>query len=201
VDGTASNALNTICTVSVTFQPGYAGNRGVSLQVVTGTGTSAFGLSGIGPGPQVALSPGTIMTVAGNGTAGYSVDGGAATSAEPHIPFGMAVDGAGNLYIADQDNNRIRVVSAGTGFTSTVAGNGATAQELSSSITANRTWRAPIPVNLRKETDGSGGWSLLRNGTAVRGDRPSDSCQRCGRAEPARAQDRSERFPERRCRR
>ncbi len=66
---------------------------------------------------------GTITTVAGNGTYGYSGDGGQATSAAFRYPFGMAVDAAGNLYIADSYNYRVRMVSTG-GIVATVAGNG-----------------------------------------------------------------------------
>jgi uncharacterized protein (TIGR03437 family) len=59
------------------------------------------------------VSNGVITTVAGNGTAGYSGDGGPATSAELNSPRGIAVDSAGNLYIADYINESIRVVSGG----------------------------------------------------------------------------------------
>ncbi len=62
-----------------------------------------------------AMTAGDIYTVAGDGTAGFSGDGGAATSAKLAIPGGVAVDGAGNLLIADSGNNRIRVVAAHTG--------------------------------------------------------------------------------------
>jgi sugar lactone lactonase YvrE len=65
---------------------------------------------------------GIITTIAGNGTAGYSGDGGPATSAEMNIPFSVAVDSAGNLYIADRENNCVRKVS--NGVITTVAGNG-----------------------------------------------------------------------------
>jgi trimeric autotransporter adhesin len=73
---------------------------------------------------KVTASTGIISTVAGNGTAGYSGDGGAATSAELNEPFGVAVDKSGNIYIADTRNNRVRKVTASTGIISTVAGNG-----------------------------------------------------------------------------
>src|SRR5262249_43599938 len=66
---------------------------------------------------------GLISTVAGNETTGYSGDGGPATSAQLNSPNGVAVDGAGNLYIADYSNNRIRRVTT-DGLISTVAGNG-----------------------------------------------------------------------------
>jgi len=69
------------------------------------------------------IAGGTITTVAGNGTAGYSGDGGPATSAELNGPQGLAVDGAGNLFIVDTGNNRVRKVDA-AGTIITVAGNG-----------------------------------------------------------------------------
>jgi sugar lactone lactonase YvrE len=69
------------------------------------------------------LPDGIIVTVAGNGTEGFSGDGGPATSARVSSPTGVAVDGAGNLFIADRNNHRIRKVSPG-GIIATVAGGG-----------------------------------------------------------------------------
>ena len=66
---------------------------------------------------------GTITTIAGNGTAGYGGDGGQATSAMLDSPSGVAVDNAGNLYIADLGNSVVRRVTAG-GLITTIAGNG-----------------------------------------------------------------------------
>jgi len=72
------------------------------------------------------LSPdGTIITVAGNGTQGFSGDGGPATDAQLDYPSGIAVDSAGNLFIANRGNHRIRKVSR-AGVITTVAGNGVT---------------------------------------------------------------------------
>jgi uncharacterized protein (TIGR03437 family) len=68
------------------------------------------------------VSNGVITTVAGNGTYGFSGDHGPATSAQLTLPVGVAVDSAGNLYIADTANHSIRKVS--NGVISTVAGNG-----------------------------------------------------------------------------
>ena len=65
-----------------------------------------------------------ITTVAGDGTQGYSGDGKAAIDAELFIPQGLALDAAGNLYIADRDNYSVRGVDAATGIITTVAGNG-----------------------------------------------------------------------------
>jgi sugar lactone lactonase YvrE len=69
---------------------------------------------------------GVITTVAGNDNCGYSGDGGPATSAELNLFFGFGVtaDVAGNLYIADNENHRVRKVSAATGIITTIAGNG-----------------------------------------------------------------------------
>ena len=215
--------VSTICNVSVTFSPGYSGQRSVPLQVVSSAGTFTFAMTGIGTAPQVALSPGIITTVpgasgdaglitgsvavdsagnlyfaasggmtgnfvqelaagastptvvasgfgnytdflfnvglavdgAGNiyvanpnfstiskitpgsttntivagvssvtGNGGYSGDNGPATSAELNLPYAVAVDGEGNLYIADTNNNRVRKVSVASGIITTVAGNG-----------------------------------------------------------------------------
>ncbi len=69
----------------------------------------------------------TITTVAGNGNAAFSGDGFAATSASLDHPHGIALDAAGNLYIADSDNWRVRRVSA-SGTISTIAGNGLNAE-------------------------------------------------------------------------
>ena len=67
---------------------------------------------------------GVITTVAGNGLAGLSGDGGPGASAELNAPTDVAVDTSGNLYIADRGNRRIRMV-APNGTISTFAGNGA----------------------------------------------------------------------------
>ena len=73
---------------------------------------------------RVDADTGVISTVTGDGTFGYSGDGGWAARAQLNRPQGVARDGAGNLYIADWGNQRIRKVDAGTGVISTVAGNG-----------------------------------------------------------------------------
>jgi trimeric autotransporter adhesin len=62
-----------------------------------------------------AMTAGDIYTVAGDGGAGYSGNDGPATAAELHSPGSVAVDGAGNLLIADTGNHRLRVVAARTG--------------------------------------------------------------------------------------
>ena len=66
---------------------------------------------------------GTITTFAGNGTAGFSGDGGAATAAVLSNPRAVGVDASGNVYVADSGNNRVRVISP-SGSIATIAGNG-----------------------------------------------------------------------------
>lgn len=65
-----------------------------------------------------------ISTVAGNGSQDFKGDGGAATAASLSNPRAIAVDGAGNIYISDSTNNRVRKVNAATGTITTVAGKG-----------------------------------------------------------------------------
>jgi sugar lactone lactonase YvrE len=67
---------------------------------------------------------GVLTLVAGGGLAGFGGDSGPATAASLANPLGIAVDGSGNIFIADQVNNRIRKVAAGTGIITTYAGNG-----------------------------------------------------------------------------
>lgn len=76
---------------------------------------------------KIAASTGISTVVAGDSIYlrnGYAGDGGPATSAKLNAPTGVAVDTFGNIYISDRENVRIRMVSATTGFISTIAGNG-----------------------------------------------------------------------------
>ncbi len=73
---------------------------------------------------KVTASSGIITTVAGNGTYGFSGDNGTATAAKLTDPFGVALDAAGNIYLADRSNNRIRKVTVATSIITTLAGNG-----------------------------------------------------------------------------
>ncbi len=73
---------------------------------------------------RVDAATGIITTVAGTGSFGFGGDGGPATNARLAFPRGVAVDNAGNLFIADQNNQRIRRVDTATGIITTVAGTG-----------------------------------------------------------------------------
>jgi uncharacterized protein (TIGR03437 family) len=90
------------------------------------------------------VSNGTILTIAGNGTAGYQGDSGVATAAELASPYGVAVDSSGNLYIADTGNNRVRMVS--NGVVTTVAGNGTYGFTGSNGAATSATLGAPSSV-------------------------------------------------------
>ena len=65
-----------------------------------------------------------ISTVAGNGTSGYRGDGMAATSATLNVPYSVLVSPAGDYFIAEYSNNRVRLVNVSTGFISTIVGTG-----------------------------------------------------------------------------
>ncbi len=116
--------------------PGGLAVDGSGNLVITDTGNNVIRLVAETGGTFYgqAMTAGDIYTVAGNGTQGFAGDGGPATSGELSNPGQVAVDGSGNLVIADFGNNRIRVVAATTatfygqamtaGDIYTVAGNG-----------------------------------------------------------------------------
>ncbi len=121
-----------------------------TVSVVAGTGVSGFGADGVPATDSTLFAPagiavdssgrlyiaelgahrvrvvgtdGVIRTLAGTGSPGFSGDGGLAGNAALNTPEGVAVDPAGNVFIADTYNNRIRQVSPG-GIITTVAGSG-----------------------------------------------------------------------------
>ncbi len=99
----------------------------VEIGLVEGLATAADGsvfLTDVSVSTIRKVAPsGTVTTVVGNGTFGFSGDGGPATSAQLGFPRGVAFNRGGNLYIADTENNRVRKVNA-SGIITTVAGNG-----------------------------------------------------------------------------
>jgi sugar lactone lactonase YvrE len=122
-----------ISTIAGNGSNGFSGDGGpadsASIWLPTGVAVDGDGNVYIADWPnqrirKVDASTGIITTVAGNGTPGFSGDGGLATSAWLFQPYGIAVDAGKNLFIADYANNRIRKVDAGTGIISTVAGTG-----------------------------------------------------------------------------
>jgi uncharacterized protein (TIGR03437 family) len=73
---------------------------------------------------RMVSTSGTINTIAGSNVGGYAGDGGAATAAELEFPGSVAIDGAGNIYIADSGNNVIREITGG--IITTIVGDGFT---------------------------------------------------------------------------
>ena len=97
---------------------------------------------------KVTISTGIISTIAGTGTASYSGDNGAATSATLYNPYGVGLDTAGNVYIADTYNKRIRKVTKSTGIITTFAGTGTTSYSgdngPATSATLNYPWGVAV---------------------------------------------------------
>jgi len=118
-----------ITTVAGTGVAGFGGDGGLATQAYL---DSPRGIAVDGNGNLFIadshnnrirkVTSGTITTVAGDGIAGFSGDGGPATTAHLALPSGIAVDPMGNFYIADTNNNRIRKVAGAT--ITTIAGNG-----------------------------------------------------------------------------
>ncbi|HXN45164.1 MAG TPA: BACON domain-containing carbohydrate-binding protein, partial [Bryobacteraceae bacterium] len=122
---------HTLSTVAGNGTPGYSGDGGpatsAELSVVDGLAANALGDLYIADMSNCAVRKvapsGIITTVAGNGTCGYSGDGGPARNAQLASPEGLAVDASGAVYIADTGNWRIRKLTA-DGVITTVAGTG-----------------------------------------------------------------------------
>ena len=120
-----------ISTVAGTGEEGYSGDGGPAgkarLRSPSGVAVDREGNFFVADSDNNCIrevsSKGIITTVAGTGDSGYSGDGGPATDAQLSHPQGLTVDSAGNLFIADSDNNRIREVSS-KGIITTVAGTG-----------------------------------------------------------------------------
>jgi hypothetical protein len=122
-----------ITTVAGTGSAGFAGDGGPAkaavLDLPTALACDAAGNlfvadTGNHRVRKIAAGSGVITTVVGNGVEGFGGDGGVATAAVIDSPGGLAVDAAGNLYLADTHNGRVRVVSAATGAITTVASAG-----------------------------------------------------------------------------
>jgi sugar lactone lactonase YvrE len=117
-----------ITTVAGNGMAGFSGDNGLATSAALSVIGVAVDPSGnlyiIGGNRIRKVSNGMITTVAGNGTEGFSGDNGPAISSQLSDPNKAAVDSAGNLYIADFGNHRIRKVS--NGIITTVAGNGTT---------------------------------------------------------------------------
>ncbi|HEY4364654.1 MAG TPA: hypothetical protein VGN17_27060 [Bryobacteraceae bacterium] len=121
----------TITTVAGSGKQGYAGDGGLataaSLYVPDGMAVDAAGNIYICEAQSSTIrkvtTDGIIHTLVGTGKFGFGGDGGPANLAQLNDPQGVAVDAAGNVYVADEDNQRIRMVTP-DGIIQTIAGNG-----------------------------------------------------------------------------
>jgi hypothetical protein len=121
----------TIAAIAGTGATGFSGDGGAATaaqigsaqDVAVDTSGNVFIADTDNNRVRKIASDGTITTVAGTGTAGFAGDGGPANQAQLNRPVSLAVDGSGNVYIADNLNNRVRKVSA-NGTITTFAGDG-----------------------------------------------------------------------------
>jgi sugar lactone lactonase YvrE len=132
--------------VAIAFAYGYSASAPASAQYLIASSSSSF-----------------IYRVAGDGSSGYSGDGGPATAADLNYPYETALDSAGNLYIADSNNNVVRKVAAGTGIITTVAGSGTAGYSGDNGAATSAQLYAPFSVAL----DGAGNLYISDNGNSV----------------------------------
>ncbi len=146
------------CSVPVAFAPKYPGPRNGAV-VLLDAGNNTLGtayLTGIGQGSLGVMVPGTINIVAGQvGEWTLVNDGGPATQADLYLPSGVAVDGAGDVFIADSHHNRVREVFAGGANAetiTTVAGDGSAGYDGTATVATSTSLNQPGGVAI----DGAG---------------------------------------------
>jgi len=111
-NGTTQVAAGSTCTVPITFQPYYPGQRSQPLAVTFSGQVYSFGLTGPATGPQARLDPTNITTLigaAGTTSTTPSPDGVAIASGIVYGPQGLTTDSSNNVYIADNLHGRVRV--------------------------------------------------------------------------------------------
>ena len=145
----------TITTVAGNGSDGYSGDGGPAIRAQLNrprrVAVDGDGVLYISDGRNHCIrrvdASGTITTIAGTGIGGYSGDGGPAHLANLYNPWGVAVDGSGNLYIADVSNDRIRRVDVG-GTIRTIAGNGSRGHSGDGGLAVQAQLAAPVGVAL-----------------------------------------------------
>ena len=153
------------CTVAVSFQAKYPGFRQGAVVLLESDGAVLGSelMSATGVGPTAVFVPGMISTVAGNGQWIFRGDGGPATQSPLFLPMGGVADAAGNLYISDSNNQRIRLVTAATGLMTTVAGNGIAGFGGDGGPATEALLNSPADVKL----DGAGNFYIVDSGNHV----------------------------------
>jgi sugar lactone lactonase YvrE len=112
---------------------------------------------------RVDRQTGKISTIAGTGKAGYAGDGGPATKAQFSSPHSIAFDEAGNLYVADIGNHRVRKIDMKTGVIDTIVGTGEKKNPTSGSIALGQPIYGPRALAIGDTTM----WIVLREGNSV----------------------------------
>ncbi len=157
--GTLSANAADVVTVAGTGKPGFESGTPVAKETPVGEPY------GIAKGPDGALyiceikthvvrkldeKTGRLTLVAGNGTKGYSGDGGPATEAELNEPYEVRFDQAGNIFFVEMRNNIVRRVDAKTGIISTVAGTGKAGFSGDGGLATKAQLKAPHSITLDK---------------------------------------------------
>ena len=146
---------DTITAFAGTGVPGFSGDGGPAVNAefsrVLGLCSDAAGNIYIGDWDnarirKVDATTGIVTTIAGNGTVGYSGDGGYATNAMIDRPAGMCFDKCGDLYFSMEDSNRVRRIDGVTGIITTVAGNGIQGFAGESGLAVNAELNYPVGV-------------------------------------------------------
>jgi len=153
-----SSSTQLMNTVAGNGAAGYSGDNGpataAQIGVAAGVAADSSGNLYIADGASGRIrkvdSTGNITTVAGGGTS--KADGVSATTAALNNPVAVAVDGAGNLYIAEYGGNRIRMVNAAAGTIQTIAGNGTQGFSGDHAVATNASLNGPADVKV----DGQG---------------------------------------------
>jgi len=147
-----ADTYGTITTIAGTGESGYSGDGGPAIYAKLGTAGLALDSAGnlyIAGDNRIRKvdRTGIITTIAGNGIAGYSGDGGPAINASLNSSNGIAIDNQGNLFIADAGNYRIRKVSV-DGIITTVAGNGVSGYNGEGLLATNAWLTSPQEVTI-----------------------------------------------------
>ncbi len=158
----------TIDTIAGTGKRGYSEDNGpaVSAQLTFPDGVAVDGAGNLYIATdsrirKVDVATGTITTVAGTGERGYSGDNGPAVSAQLASPHGIAVDGSGNLYIADTSNHRVGILTRSLPSTTFSPPGGLRATAVSTSRT-DLTWQDnstnETGFRVQRRREGSTAW-------------------------------------------